>query len=56
MLKIADGGMLGLVVWRAERSSFWKRDCAAETTRAPPMDWKTVCLVVRLVGFGNSNV
>jgi hypothetical protein len=34
--------MLGTVIMRLLRSSFWKMDCAAETMRTPSRDWKTV--------------
>jgi len=36
------GVILGPLVIRLLRSSFWKMDCAAEMMRAPPRDWKTV--------------
>jgi hypothetical protein len=40
--KILTGVMLGTVMMRLLRSSFWNMDCAAETMRAPPRDRKTV--------------
>jgi hypothetical protein len=44
--KNADGANAGTVMMRLLRSSFWKMDCAAETMRAPPRDWKTVRAVI----------
>ena len=42
MSKMLTGVILGPLVIRLLRSSFWKMDCAAEMMRAPPRDWKTV--------------